>query len=579
MQPGIPEIAETLAEIATLMELCGENTFKVRAHANAARVVETWGGTLEQLLTQSKAGKVRGVGEGLAQRIGLISAGQPDPELQEMKARLPPGLFDMLRIPGLGPKKVRALWTQLDLSSIDQLEQACKSDAVASLKGFGKKTQANILEGIERQRQYANKFLLSDATRHAARLVDFLKSDSACVEVSVAGSLRRSKEIVGDLDIVVGAHEPKQVIERFLAAEGIIKILSQGETKVSVLIQSGMQVDLRVVAVDEFSTALAYFTGSKDHNTRLRARAQSMGLKLNEYGLFSGDERKVLKTEEEIYSALNLCFVPPELREDRGEIEVAEEAFSAKSQVPDLVQRSDLRGLMHSHTTYSDGRNTIKEMALAAQERGYEYLVVTDHSRSAAYAGGLSIERVLAQHSEIEKLNEQFAPFRIFKGIESDILSSGELDYPEEVLVRFEVVIASVHSNFTMGEREMTDRILSAVRNRHTTCLGHLTGRLLLEREGYRVNVAEVLKVCAAEGVAVEINANPHRLDLDWRFHASAVEQGLLLPICPDAHSIEGMDDVVYGIGVARKGGLSPRHIANCFSRDKFVSWSRQRRA
>ena len=571
----VQEIAAIFEETAVLLDLTGDNPFKIKAHANAARIIENWGEGVPALLEAVRQGQVRGIGAGLKDKVEKIAQTGEHPEHAALKASIPPGVLEMLRVPGLGPKKVKALWHDLSLTSLDGLEKACLAHSVAALKGFGAKTEQNILAGITRLKSFVDQFRFVDAARQAKELAAHLRTSSACGHTEIAGSLRRSKEIVRDIDFVATSSSPADLIKHFVSAPSVTSITGQGETKASVVLRNGLAADLRVVAEPEFPAALNYFSGSKAHNIRLRARAEERGLKLNEYGLFRGETPLPLKNEEDIYQHLELAFVAPELREDRGEIERADAAFKANEKLPRLVEAKDLRGILHAHSTYSDGRNSLKEMALAAKALGMEYLGITDHSRTAAYAGGLSIERVREQHREIETLNNELAPFRIFKGIESDILSDGSLDYPDNILGEFDFVIASVHSNFTMSEAEMTQRITRAVRHPSTTIMGHLTGRLLLERGGYALDISEIIKVAGEAGVAIELNANPFRLDLDWRFHQTAREQGIKLPINPDAHSIEGLSDVFIGVGMARKGGCLPRDVPNCLSLEKFEKWLR----
>jgi DNA polymerase (family 10) len=574
---SIPEIAAIFEETAVLMDLKGENPFKIKAHANAARIIENWGDSVPALLEAVQAGQVRGIGAGLKDKVEIIARTGEHPEHAALKASIPPGVLAMLRVPGLGPKKVKVLWTELSLTSLEGLEQACAAHAVAALKGFGTKTEQNILAGIARIKSFADQFRYVEAARLAGELSAYLTTSKACQTLEIAGSLRRAKEIVRDIDFVATSKDPLELLTHFTKAPRVASVSRQGETKASVVLENGLAVDLRVVKDSEFSTALNYFSGSKAHNIRLRMRAEERGLKLNEYGLFRGEEVIPIASEEQLYHALELAYIPPELREDRGEIERAEAAFREKRELPRLVEAKDLRGILHCHSTYSDGRNTLREMALAVKGLGFEYFGITDHSRSAGYAGGLSIQRVEEQHLEIDKLNHELAPFRIFKGIESDILSDGSLDYPDEILRTFDFVIASVHSGFSMPEKEMTQRIIRALRHPATTILGHMTGRLLLEREAYAVDIPEIVKVAAEEGVAIELNANPFRLDLDWRFHESARSLGVQIPINPDAHSVEGLADVFIGIGIARKGGCTASDVPNCLNLSAFASWLSKR--
>ena len=388
--------------------------------------------------------------------------------------------------------------------------------------------------------------------------------------VELAGSLRRRRETIKDLDLVAESDQPEEVMRAFIEGPGVERVVNHGATKSSVVLAGGIPADLRVVSRDQFPAALNYFTGSKEHNTRLRGRAKKMGLKLNEYGLFAEGSEKAMDCRDEaaIYERLGLAYIEPELREDMGEIEASE-----AGELPPLIASSDLRGLLHCHSTYSDGRSTLAEMSQAARAAGYEYFGICDHSQSAAYAGGLKSQDVLRQHEEIERINERMKNFRVLKGIESDILGDGSLDYPDEFLERFDFVVISVHSRFQLSRAEMTRRICKALAHPAATILGHPTGRLLLRRDPYEVDLEEVFAVAAEHNVAVEINANPHRLDLDWRTLRSAKKAGCIFSINPDAHHTDGIADVEFGIGIARKGWLEASDVINTFGLEQFESW------
>jgi DNA polymerase (family 10) len=479
----------------------------------------------------------------------------------------------MLRVPGLGPKKIRALWKKLEVADIAALAGACERGEVAQLAGFGAKSQEKILRGIDYLRSVAGRFLIPEVEGHARALLEHLRAGPPPGRLEVAGSYRRRNEVLKDLDLVASTGAPGEVAAHFRAFPGVGEVVASGSTKTSVRLVSGLAVDLRLVDEEQFPFALCHFTGSREHNTALRARARERGMKLNEYGLYRGSRALALRDEEEIYRALDLEYVPPELRENLGEVELA-----AAGALPHLVRQGDLRGVVHVHTNYSDGHETLEELVAAARERGYEYLGVADHSRSAFYAGGLEEADIRRQHREIDRLNARLEGFRIFKGIESDILADGSLDYGREVLESFDFVIASLHSRFAMPEEEMTRRVLRAMEDPHTTFLGHVTARLLLRRRGVALDMDRVLRAASELGVAVEINASPHRLDLDWRHGPRARELGLLTAINPDAHVAAGMDDVRYGVGIARKAGFSPERVVNTYGAEEFAEFCARRK-
>jgi DNA polymerase (family 10) len=562
------KVAEILVEIGTLLELKGENPFKTRAYSNGARTIQALAEPLEQLVAEKRLGQIKGIGEALEQKITeLVETGRLK-YYEDLKASLPPGLMQMLEISGLGPKKIQALHQQLGIDSIEKLEAACHAGQVAKLAGFGEKTQANILEGIERKRRYASKHLLSTALVAADPLLESLREHPAVIRCSAAGSLRRFKEVVGDIDLLASSKEPVAVIGYFVAQPGIVKVLAQGDTKASVILEGGIQCDLRVVSDAEFPFALAYFTGSKEHNIVMRQRAIQRGLRLNEYGLFRSQEEtrnpKLLepcRDEGEIFQKLGLVFVPPELREDTGEFAVAE-----RNDLPRLVEWTDLRGALHNHSNWSDGRNTLAEIAAYMEDLGLEYWAITDHSKSSFQANGLDVKRLREQRLAIARVNEEVSArggnFRLLAGSEVDILKD-RLDFDDEVLSELEVVVASLHVP-SSSEAENTIRIIRAAENRYVHMIGHVTGRLLLEREAYPVDVRAVIDACAATGTWLELNCNPYRFDLDWRHWAYARSKGVKCVINPDAHRNEHAGFLRLGAGIARKGWLTRAEVVNC---------------
>jgi len=559
------EIVRTLNLMADLLELESGNPFRPRSFRTGARALEALSDDLAEVIAEGRLEAVRGIGQTLAVEVRDLFVSGSSPRLFELFQTVPSGVRDMLLVPGLGPKKIRVLWREHGLESLEALRKACEEGGVASLAGFGARSQQKILDGIEYMRSVADRYLIPQAEVAAEPLLEHLRSCPAVERLEIAGSYRRRKEVLKDLDLVVGTARPEEVSERLCSFPDVVDVIARGATKTSVRLESGVAVDLRMVENSEFAFALCHFTGSKEHNTVMRARAKERGMKLNEYGLFRGEERIDCASEEEIHRALDLDFITPELRENLGEIEMA-----AAGELPALVEQSDLRGVVHLHTIYSDGKASLEEMAAEVRARGLSYMGVTDHSQSAFYAGGLKPDDVRRQHEEIDRLNEQLDGFRIFKGIESDILADGALDYDEDVLELFEFIVASLHSSLGQPAEEITARVIRAIENPHTTMLGHATGRLLLRREGAALDMDRVLASAAEHGVVVEINANPRRLDMDWRLGPRARELGVLTSINPDAHRPAGIDDVRYGVGVARKAGFEAARVVNTFSVDGF---------
>jgi DNA polymerase (family X) len=495
----------------------------------------------------------------------------------ELKASVPAGVLEMLKIQGLGPKKVKVLYEKLSITGINELEAAARAGRLEKLDGFGKKTEENILQGIQAMRNRGEKSLYPAAVDAGEMLLADIRKERGVLRSALAGSIRRRKELVGDIDILVSAKKTARagIMERFAAHPQVQTILAQGETKSSVVLQQGINCDLRIVADKEFPFALNYFTGSKEHNVEMRSRARKQGLSLNEYAFTAlteeaprGKKVRVPSCSEEadIYEALGLAYIEPELRENMGEFEAAE-----KGTLPNLLKETDIKGTLHCHTTYSDGVNTLDQMVSAARALGWKYLGIADHSRAAAYAGGLSIDRVKDQIREIDGLNERLKGFRVFKGTECDILPNGSLDWPEKILTLFDYVVISIHSNFKMSETDMTKRIIRALKSKHVTLLGHPTGRLLLARDPYPVDMVQVIDAAADYGKGIEINAHPMRLDLDWRLCRYARDKGVKIYINPDAHNIDGLRDVYTGVGVARKGWLEAQHVVNAWPVDRVV--------
>ena len=563
------QVGAILVEIGTLLELKGENPFKTRAYTNAARAIESLAEPLPKIVAEDRLGEIKGVGEGIAKKITeLVQTGKLA-YYDELKASIPPGLVAMLDIPGLGPKKIQALRQKLGVDSIEKLEQACQAGKVAKLEGFGEKTQANILEGINRRRSYASRHLISEAIPLADALLEALRSHPDVIRCSTGGSLRRHREVIGDIDLLASSKHPAKVLDFFAQQSGVLNVIAKGETKASVLLEGGIQSDLRVVSDAEFPFALMYFTGSKEHNIVMRQRAIERGLRLNEYGLFRSKtetrDPKLLvrcKTEEEIFKKLDLHYVPPEMREDMGEIALAE-----KGPLPRLIEWTDLKGSLHNHSTWSDGHQLPKEIARSMQELGLAYWAITDHSKASFQANGLDAARLRQEIKEIKGINELLAKedtdFRLLTGIEVDILKDGKLDLPDEVLAELDVVVASIHQSFSQTEAETTKRLIGVAQNPYVHMLGHLTGRLLLEREPYKVDQRAVIDACAQTGTWIELNANPYRFDLDWRLWPYAKDRGVKCVINCDAHRLEHAGFLRLGAGIARKGWLTKEDVIN----------------
>ncbi|HJT79831.1 MAG TPA: DNA polymerase/3'-5' exonuclease PolX [Chthoniobacterales bacterium] len=577
-------IAKALEEIGTLLELKDENPFKIRAYANAARSIEAWGGNVSDLQDEEALAKIPGIGKAIAAKVKELAGTGALKYLDDLRGEFPPAILQLFSISGLGAKKIKALHEQLHISSIDELLNACKSGQVAQLPGFGETTQAKICQAIEQRSKHAGTFQLGQIAGEAETLLHAFKQHPDVLRAELAGSFRRRKEIVRDLDYIVATRNPETITQLLVSHPLVESVIAQGATKTSVRLSSGIQCDLRVVAPDEYPFALNYFTGSKEHNIEMRNRALKRGWTLNEYRLAplppdtADGKKKTPKSnkvspgkvppihdEPDLYAALGLDFVPPELRENCGEFEAAE-----NHSLPRLIEKENLRGAFHCHTTASDGHNTLEEMAAAAQELGLQYLGIAEHSRSSIQAHGLDEPKLRAQMQRIRELNKKFKGFRLFAGIECDILRDGSLDFPDEILAQLDFAVASVHSVFNLSEADMTRRIIRAMENPYITLLAHPTGRLLLKRDGYAVDIPAILGAAAATGTWIELNAAPKRLDLDWRWWPLAKQKGVKCVINPDAHRTERLEDLWFGIGAARKGWLTKHDVVNCLPLGKI---------
>ena len=557
------EMAGVLEEIALLLELKNENPFKVRAYRQGAETVRNYEDDIVECAVRNELHGIKGIGEALREKLHELATNGSLKFHQDLRAEFPPGLFELFDLQGLGPKKVKALHDALGISSVERLREACEHGMVAALPGFGEKTQAKILESISLHEKSSGYFLLGSISPLAGEILDTLRTHPEISRVTVAGSFRRAKETVHDLDFLVATREPKLVCEDFTTLPQVESIIACGETKASVRLKNGIQCDLRAVSNAQFPFALLYFTGSKEHNVALRSLALKQNLSLNEYGFTPTKDSQVeipinLHEEHDIYQFLGLRYIEPELRENRGEIEAA-----TNDALPRLISLDNLRGTFHSHTTASDGIHSLEEMADEAMDLGLQYLGISDHSKSTAIANGLNEERLTRQIEAIRELNQSFTGFRLFAGSEVDILKDGSLDFDDSMLAQLDFCVASVHAQFNLPEDEMTRRICRAMENPHVTMLGHLTGRMLLKRDGYLVNHATIIDCAAETRTIIELNCNPRRLDMDWRWWKRARDKGVLCSINPDAHSCEGLHHVGLGVRVARKGWLRKEDVLN----------------
>jgi len=573
------DVAEKLREVYQLMQLAGENRFRAIAFDRAAQTIEGLNEEITKHIEEDTLTDIKGIGKSIAEDIKAFQKTGTMPVLEALKEKVPKGLMEWLNISGLGPKNIAKIHKELGITEITELKEACLSGAVADLPGLGRKSADKIIKSIEYLEQFGERARLDQALEIAEPVFEFVKNLKGVQKCDIAGSLRRYRETIGDIDIIAAADptDASAIFDAFTGHDLVVEILGRGDTKSSVRTENGRQVDLRIVKPNEYPAALMYFTGSKEHNIVMRQKARERGMALNEYGLFKlnadketdFDQPVTTTSETDIYQKLDLHFVPPAHREDRGEFE-----YYTEHESMELVSEDDIKGVIHAHSTWSDGKQSIKAMAEACLERGYKYLGISDHSKTAAYAGGLSIDDVKRQWDEIDELNESFQfagkDFVIFKGMESDILGDGSLDYPDKILEGFDFVIASVHSALEMPHDKMMDRFKKAIDNPFTTMLGHPTGRLLLKRDGSNIELNQMIEWAAEQGVAIEINASPWRLDLDWRYGNKAKDAGLLTSINPDAHTIEGIDDIRYGVMIAQKAKFEPGRVLNTKSAAEF---------
>jgi len=562
------EISEMLSEYTDLMKIMGENKYRVRAYDNASRIVADRTIDLEKMVKEDRLEEIKGIGEGIATTIkNIFEKGYCEP-LEELRKELPPGFEELLNIPGLGPKTAGKFLEELEISNIEDLKKALQAEKIRELKGMGAKTEENLLEALKEYEEYTSYINLDQALETSNKLIKELKKKSSkIIKITTAGSTRRRKIKIGDLDILMSVKDKKDhnLLETIKGLELIKNILLEGETKVSGRTTDGLQVDFRIVNQDEYPAALLYFTGSKYHNVRLRQIAKDKDYKLNEYGVFAGEKRIAADSEAAIYKLLDLKYIEPEIREDRGEIEAAQ-----KDELPDLISLEDIKGDFHVHSNYSDGTMTIKEMIEAAKERGYQAIAFTDHSQSLNIANGLSVKRVKKQWQEIEEIRKEFPDFLILKGIEVDIKKDGRLDYNDEILAGFDIVIASVHANFNLAKDEMTERIIKAIENPYVNIIGHPTGRMLGQRQPFEFNYEQVLKKAKANDVILEINASPSRFDLDDTMARDDLREGVKLIINTDSHHSDQYEYMKYGICIARRAWAEPKDIVNTYSIKKL---------
>jgi DNA polymerase (family 10) len=557
------EIAAIFEEIADLLELKGENPFRARAYRRAARVLLTMNKDFQKAVEEGTLTELEGIGKDLSEKITLLARDKRLPLYQKLKKSVPSGVIEMTLIHGLGPKRAKTLYEKLHIKSIAALKKACLRGEVAKLPGFSSKMEKNILDAMAHREKYLQRHLWWEAMEIAMPILNGLRKLKGVKKAEIAGSLRRKLETIGDLDFLVAAKDPAPVMKWFTKQPNVERILATGETKSTVRLQSGIQADLRVVPEEQFGFAWHHFTGSKEHNVALRQRALAQGWSLSEWGLTAEDRKhpvpKKIVTETDLFKAFGMPYIPPELRENLGELEAAEEG-----KLPTLVEEKDIRGTFHNHTTASDGRNALQEMVSAAQKLGWEYIGIADHSKSSFQANGLNEESLLKQIEEIRRLNAS-KKFRIhiFAGTECDILPSGKLDFSDNLLKKLDYVVVSIHSALSQDEKTVTKRLIRAIENPYTTMVGHLTGRLLLRREPYALNIPKVIDACIANKKIIELNANPQRLDMDWRLWHAASEKGLLCCINTDAHSTQNLDFFRAGINIARKGWLEKKHILN----------------
>lgn len=556
------EYARILSEIAVLRQIRGDNTFKIRAYENGARALENLADPIEDLMDQGDITKLEGIGKSIAHEVQALRETGVSPAHAELLQELDPGLLDLMKVQGLGPKRIKLLYDQLAVSNLDLLREAAQSGRIAELDGMGAKTQEKILHELERLEQTSGRTPLPAARAMALAIKEQLARVHGVTDIEVAGSIRRGRETVGDIDIVVASDSGHDaVFDRFVSLPEVAEVLVRGETKTSARLRIGIQVDVRVVTPTQFGAALHYFTGSKEHHLKLRTRAKKMGLKINEYGVFPRDSDTPVasQTEHDLYRVLGLDFIAPEIREGTDEIDHAE-----AHTLPTLIEPSDIRGDIHMHTLETDGRGTIQDMVEAARAKNYAYIAITDHSQAVAVANGMTPERFEAQIDHIHALNDQLQNFTLLAGIEVDILKDGSLDMPHHLLRKCDWVVGSVHSHFNLKPEEMTARLVTAIQTGLLSCIGHPTGRILGGRDGYTFDFDAVLEACAEHHVALEINGSTGRLDLNAELAQKARARGVKLVLGSDAHATRGLDDMFYAVQQARRAGLTAHDVLNC---------------
>ncbi len=559
------DIANIFYRIAEILEIQGENPFKIRAYIKAAQTVESYTRELSEIKDTEELKELPGIGEKIALKIKeMIETGKLE-MYEKLKKSEFASLIALLDVPGMGPKHVRLVYDKLGVKTIDQLEKAARRGKLRDLPGLGEKTEQNILKGIEQDRRHKERFPLGVILPKAESIVSELKKVKEVKDVSLGGSLRRMKETIGDVDILVSSSKPKKVSDTFIKLPEVKNVLSKGSTKSSVVTKDGFQMDLRVVKPESYGAALHYFTGSKAHNIRIRSLGVERGLKINEYGVFKGKKSIAGKTEEEVFKSVGLPYIPPELREDWGEIEAAQ-----KGKLPHLVELKDIRGDLHVHSNWTDGRSTIEEMAKAAQKFGYQYIALCDHSPTIGITNGLTPERIEKRKKEIDELNRRFKGFFILNGAEVDIRSNGKMDFEDEILKELDIVIGAVHTKFTQPKEEITKRIIQAIENSNVDIIAHPTGRLIGKRDPYEVDMDKLLDAAKANGKIMELNAYPDRLDLNDLHCRKAKEKGVKIAISTDSHWTEHLSWIRYGIATARRGWLEPEDVINTLPLEKL---------
>ncbi len=566
------KVAQIFYEIAQLLDLLGDNPFRIRAYERAAMRIESMPEDLEEYVLKDKLEDLPGIGKDLADKIKEIFYTGTLKQYEELKKKVPSGLLEMMNIPGLGPKKVKLIYDKLGITTIEELEEYARRGKLRSLPGFGLRTEENILRGIDFLRRSKGRLPLGQVLPLAIDLRRYIEESGLVERIDVVGSIRRFKETVHDIDILVVTDSPREIMDRFIRYSEVEEVLAQGEKKSSV-IASGVQVDLRVFDRECYGAALLYFTGSKEHNIRVRQVCMEKGLKLNEYGLFRDEKRVAGLTEEEIYSYLGMQWIPPEIREDQGEVELA-----LRGNLPVLIEMSDIKGDLHIHTVYSDGTDEIETIVRKARELGYRYVAITDHSPSLAVAKGMTPEKVYRQREEIKRINKECPDVKVLLGMEVDILADGSLDCPEDILDLLDVVIVAIHSRFRMGRDEMTSRIITAISHPKVNILAHPTGRLLGERDSYEVDMEAVMRVAKEKQVALELNASPRRLDINSDLCHMAKEMGVMVAINTDAHSNQQLDYMKFGVGTARRGWLEKRNVVNTFDLEDLMTFLHKER-